>query len=109
MTQYGGKQLVIGGSGLAAAARAQAVDPESKEGVVFMRNLLEQGKFAIGGEGEAEEIPYPKEIEREVVSVSDSIPIFGAEKYKLSIVRFDVWTDCWRPCAAWRYEFVDRD
>ena len=68
MTQYGGKQLVIGGSGLAIAARAQGVNPESNEGVSFMRNLLEQGRFAIGGEGQAEEILYPKEIEREVVS-----------------------------------------
>jgi hypothetical protein len=68
MTQFGGKQLVLGGSGLATAARNKGVDSRSAEGVSFMRDLLEKGKFAIGNEGQAEELTLPREIEREVVS-----------------------------------------
>jgi hypothetical protein len=68
MTQFGGKQLVQGGSGIATAVRDAGLDAESSEGVDLARSLLDKGGFAIGNEGQAEEIFVSKEMEREVVS-----------------------------------------
>jgi hypothetical protein len=68
MTQFGGKQLVQGGSGIATAVRDAGLDAKSSEGVDLVRSLLDKGGFAIGNEGQAEEIFVSKEMEREVVS-----------------------------------------
>ncbi|KAG7562165.1 hypothetical protein FFLO_02350 [Filobasidium floriforme] len=66
MTQFGGKQLVQGGSGIATAVRDAGLDAKSLEGVELVRSLLDKGGFAIGNEGQAEEIFVSKEMEREV-------------------------------------------
>jgi hypothetical protein len=68
MTQFGGKQLVQGGSGIATAVGDAGLDAKSSEGVDLVRSLLDKGGFAIGNEGQAEEIFVSKEMEREVVS-----------------------------------------
>jgi len=68
LTQFGGKQLVQGGSGIATAVREQGLDVESPEAATLVRYLLEKGRFAIGDEGLAEVISNSKEMEREAVS-----------------------------------------
>ena len=68
LTQFGGKQLVQGGSGIATAVREKGLDIKSPEAVTLVRDLLEKGRFAIGNEGLAEVISNSKEMEREAVS-----------------------------------------
>lgn len=68
LTPFGGKQIVSGGSGITSAARLKGLSIQTQQGSDFVRDLLEQGDFAIGEEGKAVDVSHiPKEIEREVV------------------------------------------
>lgn len=64
LVETGGEQLVSGGSGIGIAA----IGKTPEEGEKTVRKLLQDGGFAISGEGEEKEDMVDTEMDREVVS-----------------------------------------
>lgn len=64
LTTIGGNKLISGGSGIATAMRG--IDAKSDEASTRVRKILDDGKFAIGGENESKKVTGCKEMDREV-------------------------------------------
>lgn len=101
LVQTGGEQLVSGGSGIGVAAIGQT--PE--EGEKTVRKLLQDGGFAISGEGEEREDMVDTEMDREVVSTL--LKSGSWAEYLVNIVCIDVRTDYWRPRPPRRHKPLD--